>query len=120
MKVATVKYTGRVRNQSHRAPSGQRYGFGGTREASVEELSDAEYFENKGSYEVEYTSAGKLMSLVSGDLEDIEEAISDIDYNVKRSMASQMGLDPESRSESALEEALVDHADTLRQQMENQ
>jgi len=120
MKIATVEYTGRVRNQSHRAPSGERYTFGGNREASTDDFDDAQYFEDRPNYTVEYTARGKLMSMVGGELDDIEEAIEEIDYNVKRSMASTLGLETESRSETALEEALVDHAENLRKQMENQ
>lgn len=120
MKVATVRYTGRVRNQSSQGPSGKRYNFGGAGEASVETVGDALHFERRPNYEVDYTARGQLMNLVRGDVEDVGEAVSEIEYNVKRTLASELDLEIDSRKESVLEEALTKQAESLKSYMENQ
>lgn len=120
MKVATVEYKGRVRNQTKRAPSGERYQFDGDRTASVESLEDARHFEDVPNFEVNFTARGQLMEMVSEDLEDVGEAISELDYNVKRSLASKLDLETDSTEESMLEEALADQAERLQMQMERQ
>lgn len=120
MKVAKVEYTGRVRNQSKRGPTGRRYRFGGDGTASVDSLEDARHFESATNFEVEFTARGRLMEMVSGDLEDVEEAVSELDYNVKRSMASKLGLETDGSEESVIEDALADQAERLQAQMERQ
>jgi len=120
MRIATVQYTGRVRNQTKRGPTGERYQFGGSKEASIGSLEDARHFENAPNFEVSYTARGQLMEMVSGEIEDVEAAISELDYNVKRSLASKLGLETDGSEESALEEALADQAERLQMQMERQ
>lgn len=120
MKIAEVEYTGRVSHQRHRGPSGERYSFGKAGPTGVTSVEDAQHFEGKPNFEVEYTARGKLLNLLESDKEDLSEAIGEIDYNVKRSIASQLDVETDSREESVLEEALVDQAESLRNHMENQ
>lgn len=119
MKLAEVEYTGRVRQQRHRGPSGTVYRFRGS-PVAVEELADVEHFESTSNYEVEWTGRGKIAAAIDDDVRDLSEAISDLEYQTKRKLVSTLGLDTESQEETVLEEALEDAADDLKLQMENQ
>lgn len=119
MKVAEVNYTGRVNHQRHRGPSGIMYRFEGT-SVGVESMADAESFQDKPNYEVEFTARGRLLAMIRDDAQDLSEAIGEIEYNAKRSIAGALDVEAESQEETAIEEALVDVAEDLQNQMENQ
>lgn len=119
MKIAVVRYEGRMDHHRHRGASGEMFRFG-MDEVDVYDVVDAEYFEKKPNFEVEYTEYGKLKKQFGDDVDDARETVEEMGYNAMRSLVSQLGIETESQSKEHLEEALVEVADDLQRQMENQ
>lgn len=119
MKVAEVTYTGRTNQKRHRGPSGKKYRFSES-PVEVESLGDARHFKSRPNFDVEYTARGRLMMLVDGEAESVEEQIEAIDYQVKRKMVSSLDITVESQESEVLEEGLKAAAEDLRKYMENQ
>lgn len=118
MKIATVRYEGNVRNKTHRAPSGEMYRFG-YEPPEVSSVSDAEFFEEKPNYVVEWSAVGTLTRKYSDDYESMKEAIKDLGYRKKQDLAKSLGIQA-NQSEDDLEEALEGYAEQLQHQMEHQ
>lgn len=119
MKLATVTYRGTVRSKRQRAPSDELYRFDGS-SVPCESLADARYFEDRPNFSVEYTARGRLAVQVEGAGDDLADAISELEYNLKRSLVATFDIETESQKEDVLEDALEEVAEEMRRDLENQ
>lgn len=123
MKVAEVRYVGRLRRKRERAPSDEEYVFHrstqGSVPVSVDSLEDADFFAEKELFEVEWTSLGEVTRVTDGPMDSIEAMLGDMVYQQKQKLASKLGTKASGKEEEideALEEAIKD----LQHDMENQ
>lgn len=127
MKVAEVRYRGRMQTNRVRGPSKKEYRFtnpmgGSPRPTAVDSVEDAQYFEEQGSpFEVEWTTKGELLKRVSGPAVNAAEAVEEFGYQKKKQLASALGVEPESSHPTSeeLNEELEPAVEDLKRQMEN-
>lgn len=116
MKLATVEYTGRVRNQRHRSVTGTVYQFNGDA-LEVERVDDLREFERKPNFAVERTPFGKMAELIEDESEDVTEKLEELGYNAKQKLAKHFDIKA-NQSEEDLTNELSDMAEELKKQME--
>lgn len=123
MKVADVYWRGRGNRHSRRGPSDKRYTWQKTTSdvddipEEVHEVEDAQYFAEKGVFEVDWTPLGRLAKATEGHASKAESALSQIGYREKQRIAKAVGVRADG-TESELEERLAPEIDNLREQME--
>lgn len=121
MRVAEARYTGRMRRQTFRVPSGEitlRRSRSGSDWTPIEDAEDAEFLEGKNTVEVRWSGIGKLRSLLEP-AEDAISAFAEMGFQAKRSLASELGLEFEGTPDSdTLDEELANHVKELQERGE--
>jgi len=106
MKVAEVEYNGRVRHYT-RSVNGNTYELSRTEPTAVHSVEDAQALEGNLNIEVDWTVRGKVEKLLGES--DTLQALKDVGYQKKRSLAKELGLDFEEQpKEDELDEEIVE------------
>lgn len=127
MKYAEVTYSGPMQTHNERGPSGETYRFvnpqgGSPRATAVESVTDALFFEEKGSpFEVEWSAQGDLIKKAGGPISDASEVLKEIGYHQKKKIAKSFGVHPDDShpDQEQLNEELEPVVEDLKKQMEN-
>lgn len=122
MKVAKVRYTEGARVRTFTGPTGQKYTFKhyteGKHYASVEEVEDALFFDDRDSFVVSWTPAGLIARATHGSIESAKEVLSSLDYRQKQKLAKDRGIKA-NQSEEELEEELQKAVEQLAERAEH-
>ena len=118
MRVAEARYTGRMRRQTFRVPSGEielRNSRGGSDWTPIENSEDADYLDEKNTVEVRWTGLGRVRTILES-AEDVLSAFAEMGFQAKRSLASDLGLEFEGTPDSeTLNEELANHVKELQE-----
>lgn len=118
MKIATITYTGNTRQKTHRGPSGRQYVFGST-DTATDSVEDAEFFDDKPNYNVDWTTVGMLARRYADGYSSAKKALSEMGYRQKQKLAKAAGVQA-NQAEEDLEEELEEFAEQLQHDMEHQ
>ena len=123
MKVAIVKYNGRMRSENRTGPSGESYHWrqsddGSSNSVGVSSLKDAKRFESLGIFEVEWTPQGKVARMAGDSVSGANSVLKELTYRQKQRLTSALDLEvkgnaPEEELDEALGPAVEEMTDTI-------
>ena len=124
MKVAKARYTGPMRSQKRRGPSGTKYHFSNPPGSdgiwvAISSVEDAEKFESLSVFDVKWTIRGRASRSLGDRVTNATSAVTDFSDRQKERLVSALNLDVSKTSEkSQLEKELEPAVEEMAQQMD--
>ena len=125
MKVAKARYTGPMRSQKRRGPSGTQYHFSNPPGSDgiwvpVASVEDAEKFDSLPVFDVTWTLRGRASRSFGDRLTHTKDAVADFASRRKEWLVSALNLDvSKTREKSQLEQELEPAVEEMAQHMDS-